>query len=273
MPHQRHSLPPVPGSDLDTLVQHVSDPEYRTQSCPHMQSRTVLTKVRYGANEHSCWLRCPTCQVTCYSQTHADLACARCIMRECQAGGRARLFHLGKCVWAHWGRFITRLLCRMTHWQISERVKLIMQEYFQELKLTLAHTMVRRLHKILSKSTRARRIQGYQQEDPQDSEGSYHRPTRRRIDAIKVSAVKGPETDDHHCMLDSGANVLVIPWKEDTKGDPTMCALVGNNQTEGLIVARLTTQNRTHLTVAVRSPSTLWSCLCVVYLERWTSAQ
>ena len=64
------------------------------------------------------------------------------------------------------------------------------------------------------------------------------------IDTIKVSAVKGPDTDDHCCVLDSGANVMVIPWKDDMKGDPTMCALVGNNQAEGLIASRLTTQKQ-----------------------------
>ena len=56
-------------------------------------------------------------------------------------------------------------------------------------------------------------------------------------------------------MLDSGVNVMDVPWKENMKGmkgDPTMCALVGNNRAEGLIVARLNTQNRTHLIVAVQ---------------------
>ena len=96
---------------------------------------------------------------------------------------------------------------------------------------------------------------------------SYHRPTRRMINTIKVSAVKGPD-DDHYCMLDSGAHVMVIPWKDDMKGDPTMCALVGNNQAEGLIVSRLTTQNRTHLIVAVREanplPSGGWDMTCSI---------
>ena len=50
---------------------------------------------------------------------------------------------------------------------------------------------------------------GYPVDDPQDSDDPIHRA--RRIDAIKVSAVKGPDTDDHYCMLDSGADVMVIP--------------------------------------------------------------
>ena len=70
------------------------------------------------------------------------------------------------------------------------------------------------------------------------------------VSAINVAAVKGDHTDDHYCMLDSGANVMVIPWKEGMKGDHTMCAL--DNRTEGLVVARLSTRHRTHLIVAVK---------------------
>ena len=44
-----------------------------------------------------------------------------------------------------------------------------------------------------------------------------------------------------YCMLDSGANVSVIPWKPGMKGEKTMCTLVGENKTEGLIVSRLYT--------------------------------
>ena len=58
-------------------------------------------------------------------------------------------------------------------------------------------------------------------------------------------------------MLDSGANVMVIPWKEGMEGDHTMCALVGDNKTEGLVVARLATRQRTHLIVAVKGAKPL----------------
>ena len=47
----------------------------------------------------------------------------------------------------------------------------------------------------------------------------------QRISAVSVGAVKSTATEDHYCMLDSGANVMVIPWKEGMKGDHTMCAL------------------------------------------------
>ena len=77
------------------------------------------------------------------------------------------------------------------------------------------------------------------------------------ISAVNVGAVKGDHSDDHYCMLDSGANVMVIPWKEGMQGDHTMCALVGDNRTEGLVVARLSTRHRTHLIVAVKEAKPL----------------
>ena len=57
-------------------------------------------------------------------------------------------------------------------------------------------------------------------------------------------------------MLDSGANVLVIPWKSGMKGEKTMCTLV-ESKTEGLIVSRLYTHSRVHLIVAVKEASVL----------------
>ena len=74
----------------------------------------------------------------------------------------------------------------------------------------------------------------------------------RRVSAVSVGAVTASGSEDHYCMLDSGANVMVIPWKEGMEGDHTMCALVGDNKTEGLVVARLATRQRTHLIVAVK---------------------
>ena len=98
--------------------------------------------------------------------------------------------------------------------------------------------------------------------------GEFHPPTDNdqqsgepgpdsSISAINVGAVKGDHSDDHYCMLDSGANVMVIPWKEGMQGDHTMCALVGDNRTEGLVVARLSTRQRTHLIVAVKEAKPL----------------
>ena len=60
--------------------------------------------------------------------------------------------------------------------------------------------------------------------------GEFHPPTGNdqepgglepdsSVSAINVGAVKGDHSDDHYCMLDSGANVMVIPWKEGMEGD------------------------------------------------------
>ena len=45
--------------------------------------------------------------------------------------------------------------------------------------------------------------------------------------------------EDKYCMPDSGANVMVVPLMRDMKGDRTMCSLVGDNKTPGLIISRL----------------------------------
>ena len=70
-----------------------------------------------------------------------------------------------------------------------------------------------------------------------------------RVSAVSVGAVRATGSEDHHCMLDSGANVTVVPWKEGIEGDHTMCALVGDDKTEGLVVAKSATRQKTHLIV------------------------
>ena len=91
------------------------------------------------------------------------------------------------------------------------------------------------------------------EEDPPSAESQ----DDHRVSAVSVGAVTTTGSEDHYCMLDSGANVMVIPWKEGMEGDHTMCALVGDNKTEGLVVARLATRQRTHLIVAVKGAKPL----------------
>ena len=91
------------------------------------------------------------------------------------------------------------------------------------------------------------------EEDPPSAESQ----DDHRVSAVSVGAVTTIGSEDHYCMLDSGANVMVIPWKEGMEGDHTMCALVGDNKTEGLVVARLATRQRTHLIVAVKGAKPL----------------
>ena len=93
--------------------------------------------------------------------------------------------------------------------------------------------------------------------EAEEEPGSDEVEEGQRISAVSVGAVKSITSEDHYCMLDFGANVMVIPWKEGMKGDHTMCALVGDNRTEGLVVARLSTRHRTHLIVAVKEAKLL----------------
>ena len=82
---------------------------------------------------------------------------------------------------------------------------------------------------------------------------------------VHLGSLKAKVSDVHYCMLDSGANVLVIPWKPGMKGEKTMCTLVGDNKTEGLIVSKLYTHSRVHLIVAVKEALVL---LPISYLVR-----
>ena len=64
--------------------------------------------------------------------------------------------------------------------------------------------------------------------------------TEPSVSVINVGALRAPTTgDDRYCMLDSGANGMVIPKMEGMVGDETMCSLVGDNRATGLIVSRL----------------------------------
>ena len=87
---------------------------------------------------------------------------------------------------------------------------------------------------------------------------------------VHLGSLKAKTSDEHYCMLDSGANVLVIPWKPGMKGEKTMCTLVGDNKTEGLIVSKLYTHSRVHLIVAVKEALVL---LPISYLVRIANYQ
>ena len=79
-----------------------------------------------------------------------------------------------------------------------------------------------------------------------------------RVSTINVGTLKATTSDeDKYCMLDSGANVMVVLLMRDMKGDKTMCSLVGDNKTQGLIISRLYTETRSYLVVAVENASVL----------------
>ena len=69
---------------------------------------------------------------------------------------------------------------------------------------------------------------------------------------VHLGSLKAKTSDEQYCMLHSGANVSVVLWKPGMKGEKTVCTLVGDNKTEGLIISRLYTHSRVHLIVAVK---------------------
>ena len=78
------------------------------------------------------------------------------------------------------------------------------------------------------------------------------------VSAINVGALRAPTSgDDRYCMLDSGANVMVIPKMEGMVGDETMCSLVGDNRATGLIVSSLYIGTKSYLVVAVQNAAVL----------------
>ena len=108
--------------------------------------------------------------------------------------------------------------------------------------------------------------------DPNGPWGEYNpRPESLPIASaiVHLGSLKAT-SDEQYCMLDSGANVLVVPWKPGMKGEKTMCTLVGDNRTEGLIISRLYTHSRVHLIVAVKEALVL---LPISYLVRIANYQ
>ena len=54
--------------------------------------------------------------------------------------------------------------------------------------------------------------------------------TEPLVSGINIGALRAPTSgDDRYCMLDSEANVMVIPRMEGMVGDETICSLVDKN--------------------------------------------
>ena len=93
---------------------------------------------------------------------------------------------------------------------------------------------------------------------PESPVGPVRRGRSPFASAINVGALRAPTSgDDRYCMLDSGANVMVIPRMEGMVGDETMCSLVGDNRATGLIVSRLYIGTKSYLVVAVQNAAVL----------------
>ena len=66
-----------------------------------------------------------------------------------------------------------------------------------------------------------------------DSNGDYNprfEPAPTASAVVHLGSLKAKASDENYCMLDSGANVLVIFWKPGMKGEKTMCTLVGDER-------------------------------------------
>ena len=130
-----------------------------------------------------------------------------------------------ECPWTKWGLLLSQFLFRMTP--------------------AYLHAITTAKEELHAKRTG----------NPNGPWGEYNpRPEGHHIVSavVHLGSLKAKTSDEQHCMLDSGANVLVIPWKPGMKGEKTMCTLVGDNKTEGLIVSKLYTHTRVHLIVAVK---------------------
>ena len=93
---------------------------------------------------------------------------------------------------------------------------------------------------------------------PEIPEEQVRRGRSPSASVINVGALRAPTSgDDRFCMLDSGANVMVIPKMEGMVGDETMCSLVGDNRATGLIVSRLYIGTKSYLVVAVQNAAVL----------------
>ena len=130
--------------------------------------------------------------------------------------------------------------------------------------LLLSQFLFRMTPAYLNAITTARKLNAKRRGDPNGPWGEYNpRPANVPIASavVHLDSLQAKTSDEQYSMLDSGANVLVIPWKSGMKGEKTMCTLVGDNKTEVLIVSRLYTHSRVHLIVAVKEALVLLAFL------------
>ena len=90
-------------------------------------------------------------------------------------------------------------------------------------------------------------------------------PSTPSVAAINVGALRAPTSGaDRYCMLDSGANVMVIPRTEGMVGDETMCSLVGDNRATGPDCFQIFFGTKSYLVVAVQHAAVLLPPACLV---------
>ena len=173
-------------------------------SCKDSRNQQALHMT--DGNQHARWLNCRHCGVRGAIQTLDLMSCVNCSLAHIYMPQNDRR---RTCVWTRWLTMIARNRFRMT-----DAEKAIIQE-------RILRCQERRRMRAIAPIPEA-------EEDPPTAESQ----DDHRVSAVSVGAVKATGSEDHYCMLDSGANVMVIPWKEGMEGDHTMCALVGDNKTE-----------------------------------------
>ena len=147
-----------------------------------------------------------------------------------------------ECPWTKWGLLMSRFMFRMT------------PAYLNAI------------------TTAKEELNAKRRGDPNGPWGEYNpRPETLPIASaiVHLGSLKAKASDEQYCMLDSGANVLVVPWKPGMKGEKTMCTLVGDNKTEGLIISKLYTHSRVHLIVAVKEALVLLPISYVVRIANY----
>ena len=253
--------------ELPELRHPISDtgdicPIQKTEPCRHMNrtfktSRTPVTQY----NRYAEWIRCHWCGHTHAKIVYSAVCCTRCKERYNNMVEAYRQQHrihwtvhvtqppidavdiTRICPWTKWGLLLSRFLFRMT------------PAYLNGI------------------TTASEELNAKRRGDPNGPFGEWNPrpegpPTAAAV--VHLGSLKAKTSDEYYCMLDSGANVLVVPWKPGMKGEKTMCTLVGENKTEGLIISRLYTHSRVHLIVAVKEALVLLPISYVVRIANYS---
>ena len=236
-------------------------PTVRTSPCVHMWRSMKTMKIPFmQSNRYANWVRCPFCGHTHATITYSATCCLKCKKRHDEIANRYKherhvqmlsqprqppidaVDVTRECPWTKWGLLLSQFLFRMT------------PAYLKAI------------------TTAKEELNAKRRGDPNGPWGEYNprpkiAPSASAI--VHLGSLKAKTSDEQYCMLDSGANVLVIPWKPGMKGEKTMCTLVGDNKTEGLIVSKLYTHSRVHLIVAVREALVLLPISYVVRIANY----
>ena len=194
-------------------------PVPKTEPCRHMNRTFKTSRISVmQSNRYAEWVRCHWCGHTHATMTYSSICCMQCRERYnaiVEEYRRRQNIHwtvlvrqppidaidiTRNCPWTKWGLILSRFLYRMTPAYLNAR------------------------------TTASEELNAKRRGDPNGPFGEYNpRPETLPAAAtvVHLGSLKAKTSDEQYCMLDSGANVLVIPWKPGMKGEKTMCTLVG----------------------------------------------